>query len=60
MSDPTAVFDAHKTWALLQIREAKLLVMVRDPVLLGFICEFSESSHICQVATGGSVKDVLN
>ncbi|CAE7690511.1 unnamed protein product [Symbiodinium sp. CCMP2456] len=32
MSDPTAVFDAGKTWALLQVRQAKFLVMLRDPV----------------------------
>ena len=32
MSDPTALFDADKTWALLQVRHAKLLVVLRDPV----------------------------
>ena len=42
MSDPTAVFDSGKTWALLQVREAKFLVMLRDPVPLdGVLCSSS-------------------
>mmetsp|Transcript_35147 Transcript_35147/g.81016 ORF Transcript_35147/g.81016 Transcript_35147/m.81016 type:complete len:349 (-) Transcript_35147:43-1089(-) len=41
MSDPTIVFNPDKTWAMSQIRTAKFVVLVRDPLswLASQICK---------------------